>query len=135
MKKYKKANISTPKAIFLSVVFSFSLLIIFSIIASAILSGLKNPSAVLPIASLSAYLLCGFSSGFIVSRKKGTGGIVFSLLCGMIFVLISMMISLVIKKGHINGFIFMNSLCYVLVLVPGAFLGAAKGKKTRRNHR
>lgn len=135
MKKYKKANLSTPKAMLLSVVFSFLILIIFSLAASAIVSSLKNPSAAMPIASLSAFLLCGFSSGFIISRKRGDGGIIFSLLCGIIFVLISIIVSLIIGKGHINGFAFMNSLCYILVLTLGAFISAAKGKKTKRNRR
>lgn len=135
MKKYKKANLSTPKAMILSVVFSFFLLIAFSLIASAVVSAVKNPNAAMPIASLSAFLLCGFFSGLIISKKRGSDGIVFSLLCGIIFVLISIMISLIIGKGHVNGFIFMNSLCYILVLALGSFIGRKKGKKTKRNHR
>lgn len=134
MKKYKKNTSSLPKALFISVMISFAVLLAGCLILSFVIVRLKNPTEALPIASLALFLGSGFLSGFLISRQRENGGPVFALLCSVIFIFIFLLVSLIITKGHIPGVLFMNSLCYMLISALAAFLGK-KREKVRRSHR
>ena len=134
MKRNKNTSISQPVALAVSVLFSYAVLMLLSFVTSIAISKLQNPSGSIWIGSLISFVLSGFISGIITSRRKGDGGTLFTLISGVLFISILIILSLILNKGHIPSIIFLNLLCYISVLLLGAFLGRKREHK-RKHHR
>ena len=133
MKKHRGSKIkkSALGSLLFGVLFSFAMLIIISFVSSALLMASKNPGGSIKVVSFAVLLITAAVSGFTVSKYKGEGGVVTSLISSVISVIIMLGISIICSGGKVGGVIFMNYLCYVLIAAFTAFLG----KKRERRHR
>lgn len=131
MRKYKK-SLTLPKSIILGVLFSFITLLVITLVSSFVVLRFKNPTNLVPTASLVVFVLCGTVSGFSLSKLKGDGGMAFALITGLTFIFLFIIVSLILTKGRVPGMLFMNALCYLLVSAFWAFIGKKRQAKRRR---
>ena len=127
--KIKKSNVGT---LLLGVAFSFCVLIVTSLIFSFILIGLKNPTGSIRTASLAVFLITASIAGFSVSRYKGNGGALLSILTSAAFIFILFAVTLISSRGKVSGGIFMNYICYIMISVFTAFLAGKRKKRRKR---
>ena len=134
MKKRRKANSAPSRiaALFFGAGFSFVLLLLLSFVAAIILSTMKTPTKNLALVSLTVFLLCGFITGFVTSKKHKDEGLAYSLFVSLIFTFILLAISLVTSRGKVSGMLFMNYLCYIMINAFSAFFAKSMPKKRRR---
>ena len=131
-RKNKKSKNTAIGTLLLGILFSFTVLIVLSLISSFLLIGLKNPTANIRIASLAVFLVTAAVSGFAVSKHRGEGGIAFSALTALAFIALLFALALIMSKGKISGVLFMNYLCYMLISSFAALLGSKKRKRHKR---
>ena len=129
MKRNKNYKSGTRKFVpsLLFCIFSY---LIFTLVASFILLKTAESSAIVPISSLIVFLISGAVSGIFISRYKGEGGVKFTALSTLTFVLILTLISLVMSRGQLKGSLLMNYFCYLLV---GILFSALARKRTGRH--
>ena len=133
MKKHRGASKKTtlPRALLSGVGISLAVLLVFALIASAIIMTASNPTGSVKAASLVTLLVSGAVSGFLISKKRGEGGAFASLLSSIIFIAVILAASLIMSKGQVGGIIFMNCLCYFLI----SFFFSLLAKKRYRHRR
>ena len=131
-RKNKKSKNTAIGTLLLGILFSFTVLIVLSLISSFLLIGLKNPTANIRTASLAVFLVTAAVSGFAVSKHRGEGGIAFSALTALAFIALLFALALIMSKGKISGVLFMNYLCYMLISSFTALLGSKKRKRHKR---
>ena len=128
----RKASLSLPYSVFLSVLFSVFSFILCALIGSAVLMTTENPTGKIKIASLIIFLASGAISGFSVSALRKNGGILCAILSAGITSILIIGTGLIIGGGSTGGALFMNALCYMLVCAFFAFLGRKRPTKRRR---
>lgn len=131
-RKNSKSKNTSLKTLLFGVIFSFTVLVILSLASSFLLVGFKNPTANIGIASLAVFLVTAAISGFTISKHRACGGIAFSALSSLLFIALLFAVALIISKGQISGGLFMNYLCYMLISLFTAFIGARKPKRRKR---
>ena len=127
--KIQKSNVGT---LLIGVAFSFGVLIVTSLIFSFILIGLKNPTGSIKTASLAVFLITAAIAGFSVSKYKGNGGALLSILTSAAFIFILLAVTLISSKGKVGGGIFMNYICYIMISAFTAFLAGKRKKRRKR---
>lgn len=127
--KFRKSNVGT---LLLGVAFSFGVLIVTSLIFSFILIGFKNPTGSIRTASLAVFLITAAIAGFSVSRYKGNGGALLSMLASAAFIFILLGATLICSKGKVSGGILMNYVCYIMISSFTAFLAGKRKKRHKR---
>ena len=127
-----KTKLSPIAAILIGSLLSIISLIVCALIGSAILIMLEDPTGNIGISALVIFLISGAICGFSISKSKGEGGILTSVLSSGIAMLILILISLIALGGKAPGRVFMNALCYILVSTLFAYLGRKREKKKRR---
>ena len=134
MKKHRgiKAQRTLPGTLVFGVVVSFAILFIASLILAGLIMTTSNPIGSIKTVSLAALLVSGVISGFVISKRKGEGGFLASLLSALIFVGIIFAISLILTKGNVGGVVLMNGLCYLLVSAFSSLLAKNRGRRHRR---
>lgn len=131
-RKNTKSKNTSLKTLLFGVFFSFAVLIVLSLASSFLLAGFKNPTADIRIASLAVFLITAAVSGFAVSKHRAGSGIAISALTSLLFIAVLFAVALVISKGKISGALFMNYLCYMMISLFTAFIGARKPKRRKR---
>ena len=92
---------------------------------------MENPTAMTGIFSLASLLLTAALMGFIISKLKGDGGMLISVLSSLLFCLILLTVGLIGTGGKLPLFIPINYLCYMGVAALFAFLGKKREKRGR----
>jgi len=132
----KRRGIKFPSTKLGSAVLGISLsalvLIIVSLLFSAVLSMTENPIGSIGLSSLAALLISGVLSGIIISRRMGEGGFPSSVVTSLIFTLIMLAAALIASGGKLSGGMLMNSGCYLGVAAVAAFLGRKRDRRRRR---
>ena len=133
MHKFKrKLNTATrPRAYLAGLLISVGVLVITSLVMSALAYSSPDPTGKIGIYSLVSLILSAAISGFMVSRFFSDGGIGIALLTSFSVVLILMLFGVIIGGGRLGGGAFMNYLSYFGV----ALLFTIFGKKRERRHR
>ena len=128
-----KKRISESKLIFCFVGVSAFLvfMLLFGLIASAVLINLEDPTAECGKAALAVIILCGISGGCFIRGIRGDIGIVGALIPTVILTGIMFAVSL-ICSGSIGGRGLMNCLCFLL---SASFFTVINGKKKHKRHR
>ncbi len=128
-------NGGTVKALLLGLLFCLAAFLIVSLIAGVILYATENPTASLPVVSLGAFGLSGLFSGFFLTSRRKTGGVLLSVLTALTFALLLLLVGIILTGGHLSGRVMMNHLCYLLAASLGAILTGMRGRKPRRRLR
>lgn len=128
-RKFKKSG---SKSLFFGALFALASFLISLTVFSIILSLLKNPISLLGIFGIAAYLSSGAISGFVNSKLKGEGGILFAILSSLIVSGVFLAIGIIASGGKSAPALLMNVLCYLLVSALFAKLASLKKKKFRR---
>ena len=123
----------TAKLFLICFAISVILILLFSLISSAIVGSLDDPTESVGIFSLGTMLIAAALSGIISTRIKGEGGLRFSTLVALSVVLIMLLINVIISSGRVSGGAFMNYGCYLGVVALSAFLG--RKREGHRKHR
>ncbi len=132
-KRFKSTgDISLPLALCFGLIFSLIIMLITSLISSTILSVVENPSKILMLVGLIGFVSGGAVSGFSIAKFKGRGGAITSILSSLIFVVVMLIVSAILSRGHVSGAVFMNYLCYLLASSLFAYLGKGKEKRAQR---
>ena len=134
MSKRKNSFASNPMMLFiLTVLGAFFVLAICTFTVSAVAYSTGDPTAQINNGSLISSLVTAAICGFTVSKIRGEGGIGFSVLSSLSFVLILLIIKVSAHRGTLSVGIIVDQLCYMGVAAIFAFLGR-KRVKTRRRH-
>jgi len=135
MKKRKRTARSDGSfgSFLFGVLLSFGFLIILSLIAAIFLAGAKSPTKNLGAVSLAIFILGALISGFVNSKRKGDGGVLFSVIVSLTFSFILLVVSLVACGGKISGVHFMNCICYMLAASFAAFVGKRRERRHKRH--
>ena len=110
---------------------SLLVLIIVSLIVSAVVYMMDDPLAVIDIGSLIALLISGLISSFIISRRTREGKMLITILSSLLLVILMLIVCAIIGMGTVNPRVVLNYVCYMGVTLIGGWLGA-KGKRRRR---
>ena len=134
MKKHRgiKARRTLPEILVFGVIISLVILFISSLLFSGLIMTVSNPVGSVKTVSLTALLVSGAISGFIISKRKGEGGFIASLFSSLIFIGIILAIALIATRGRVGGVIFMNCFCYTLI---SSFFSLLAKKRERRHRR
>ena len=134
MKKHRNSNArKTPLRVFVfGLGFSLAILIILSFIASFVILSMKNPLLNIKTASLLVLLSAGAISGFAISKYKGELNLGISIAASIAVAAVMLVASLICSRGKLEGGIFMNYLCYVLVSAFFSFVGRKRKVHRRR---
>ena len=125
----RKSRTNTSVFIF-GIIFSVAVFFLLALIASFILSKVKNPLGASAIASIIILLVSGGISGFTISKYSGRKSFLPSVFCAVIFALILFSTGLIISDGKIATVTVINLLVYILFSFIFALL-ASKEKKRR----
>ena len=125
-------NNSFLASLIFGTLFSFGMLLISTLILSGIFMALDTPTDSIEIKSLASLLISGAISAFVSAKFKGEGGTLCAIFISLITVFIMLIISLIASRGGVDGAIFMNYLCYLLISALFAYLGK-KRERTRRH--
>ena len=125
----RKSRTNTSVFIF-GIIFSLAVFFLLALIASFILSKVKNPLGASAIASIIILLVSGGISGFTISKYSGRKSFLPSVFCAVIFALILFSTGLIISGGKIATVTVINLLVYILFSFIFALL-ASKEKKRR----
>lgn len=128
----RKASLSLPYSVLLSVIFSVLAFTVCALIGSAFLMMTENPTGKIKIASLIIFLVSGAISGFSVSALRKNGGILCAILSAGITSILIIATGLLFSGGSTGGALFMNALCYMLVCALFSYLGGKRPTKRRR---
>ena len=134
MKKHRgiKTQRALPATLIFGVIISFSVLFVTSLALAGLIMTTSNPVGSVKTVSLAALLVSGAISGFVISKRKGEGGFLASLLSALIFVGIIFALSLILTKGKVGGVVLMNGLCYLLVSAFSSLLAKKRERRRRR---
>ena len=114
-----------------TVLAAFAVLAICSLAVAAIAYSSENPTAWLKTGGLISTLLTAAICGFSISKWRGEGGIGYSVLSSLSFVLIMLIIKVVANKGALSFGIFADQVCYMGVASLFAFLGRKRRRRRR----
>ena len=128
-----KKRISESKLLFCFVGVSAFLIamLLFGLIASAVLINLEDPTAECGKAALAVIILCSISGGCFIRGIRGDIGIVGALIPTVVSTAIIFAVSL-ICNGSVSGRALMNCLCF---LFCASFFTVVSGKKKHKRHR
>lgn len=134
MKKHRgiKTQRALPGALVFGIIISFLVLFITSLALAGLIMTTSNPVGSVKTVSLVALLVSGAISGFVISKRKGEGGFLASLLSALIFIGIIFALSLILTKGNVGGVVLMNGLCYLLVSAFSSLLAKKRERRRRR---
>ena len=104
---------------------------VFALIANASENSTEN----IPLFALASLLVSAAISGVSISRMRGAGGVKFSALVSLTFVLILLLISVIVGKGSVPPSAFMNYASFLGVTTLAAYLGRKKEGKRRKHRR
>ena len=107
-------------------------LLLSALIASIIAYTSKDPTAMMPVLSLSALLVSGALSSFLNARACGTASALTSAAAAAVLILLS---GLVISSGDLSAAALMNCGCYVGVSALITVLSKRRTKRARRTRR
>ena len=136
MKKRKNSHSgSRARALAVGALVHGLLFVIAMLIGSAIIFLQSDPTSVLDIGALIAFISGGALSGFLVSKKHAEGGLALSSASALIFTLVLVIISIIASGGKVAPRALMNYACYLPTAVLFAFIAARKPKPKRRRRR
>ena len=126
----------TENNILLSFALSLGVCIATVVAVTFILALIANSSANstenIPLFTLVSLVVSAAASGVMISRIKGQGGIKFTALVALTFVLILLLIAIIATKGAVPPSAFMNYGCYLGTSLLSAYLTRSRGKARRR---
>ena len=111
---------------------SISALLLCALTASIISFASKDPTAILPMLSLTALLLSGALSSALNARMRGTVSALTAAATATVLILI---VGLILSGGALSPAALMNCGCYIGVSALTAALAKKRGKKARHAHR
>ena len=134
MKRHRgsKAERTLPGVLLFGVIFSFAVLFVISLLLCGVIMNTSNPTGSIKTASLISLLLSGGISGLVIAKRRGDGGVVTALVSSLIFIGVLLSVALIFSKGKVNGVIFMNSLCYMMISVFFSFFAKKRQRHRRR---
>ena len=129
--RQRRGERSGKRAFIYGIIFTAISFLFLALIASLILSKLKDPLGGLWLASISVLLMTGAATGFFIAKYKGDGGFLSSFLCSGTFAILLFSIGMIACKGKIASVTAINLISYVAATV----IFAALAKKKRKSQR
>lgn len=120
---------SPPLYICISGLFSYLLLTVFALIASVICNMTENPSALTGMLAFVTLLVTAAVSSFVITRVRGSGGIICGVLAAALFVVIRIVISLFMMGTDLSD--LLDCICYLGTAAVFSFIS----QKTQRHKR
>ena len=127
----KKGRLSSLSSLLVGTGASGGVLLALSFIGALIAYSRNRPSSIVGILSIAVMILTGAICGFGISKLRGEGGILISLLASLLLSLILLMIGLIASGGSISLGTVINYLCYIATSVLFAFFGKRRKHKRR----
>ena len=106
-----------------------------SFVFALVANSSENSTENIPLFALISLVVSAMISGCVISRIRGAGGVKFSALVSLAFVLILLLISVIVNKGSISPSAFMNYASFLGVTTLAAYLGRKKEGKRRKHRR
>ena len=126
----KRKNRPFSKAIIFGVVINLCSFFLFSFVVALIISAFRNPLALMGIGAFVSLSMTGALSGFFTSEYKGERGVIYALLCSVIFAVIILIAGLISSGGKLGSPSLFNLASYIVFTLVFAML--QKKKKRRR---
>ena len=128
----RKIHVSGGGKFFLiSLALSLGILLVTSLVMSAIAYSSPDPTGKIGIYSLVSLIVSAAVSGFLISRLSGSGSVGMAALTSLATVLVLILFGAIASGGKLGVSALMNYLCYFGV----ALLFSLFGKKRERRHR
>lgn len=125
-------NKTATSAFLFGLILNVTAYLIFSLVASAIISSTDNPTASIGIAAMISMYMCAAFCGFTVSKYKGNGGMLPAISSSLLFVLAMLLIGLITTKGALPLINVINYAVYVILCSLFAFVASKRINKRRR---
>ena len=103
------------------------------ILVGAVISMHDDPLSAIGIGSIATVIISSSVSAVIISRTNAEGGLFLSMLSGLLFIGIALLVGLFISGGKMGGGVILNMLIYLALSLVVSFL--LSGKKKRRGYR
>ncbi len=133
-KFYKKSNIGAISKLFISAGIAIGVLLIFTIIFSAVALLFKDVSAVIPGFAIATVVASAIVGGAVITRTIGEGKLSLALLSSLMASLIFMLVGVIIGGGKLPFSVFLNFIIFVGAFTLSAYL-LRKREKFRGGHR
>ena len=133
MKKHRKGN-KKPSGLallFIGALISATMFALLSFIFALLAYRTNDPTSLTDVFSLISLLLTGAVMGFAVSKIKGDGGMLISVLCALLFCVCLLMVGVIMSGGSLPPRVPLNYVCYLGVASLFAWLGGRKKKRGR----
>jgi putative membrane protein (TIGR04086 family) len=130
--KIKRAENNILVSFALSIGICFGSAVIVAFILALIANSSANSTENIPLFALITLVISAAVSGVVISRIKGLGGVKFSALSALAFVLILLLASVIANNGAVPPSAFMNYGCFIGMTAVSAYLGRKKDTKRRR---
>ena len=127
-KLFKK--MSPPLYIAVGVAFSFVALAVVSLFGAFVCNATEDPARLVGMASFITLLVTAALSGFIISKVRGEGGAILSVLSAAGFVIVRIIISLFLSGTELSD--LLDCSCYLGTGAIFAMLGQRKSGRKRR---
>lgn len=130
--KIKRAENNILVSFALSLGICFGSAVIVAFILALVANSSANSTENIPLFALVTLVISAAVSGVVISRMKGSGGVKFSALVSLAFVLILLLISVIVGKGSVAPSAFMNYASFLGVCVLSAYLTRKRGRTQRK---
>ena len=120
------------RALIFGIIFTVAVFFATALVGAIILARTENPTGHTGLCGMIVLFITAAASGFAVSRYKGEGGMLPSVLCSLLFVLVVLIIGLVTGKGKLPLISVINLGAFMLISTLSAALGRKREKKRRR---
>ena len=111
---------------------SVAALLLSALIASIVAYSSKDPTAIMPMLSLSALLAAGVLSSFLNARMRGAASALASVAIAAVLIIVS---GLIISGGDLSAAALMNCGCYIGVSTLITVLSKGRTKRARNTRR
>ena len=132
-RKSHKRERNVFQSVLIGAALSAAVLLVFSLISSLILGMTDNPLALADDISLVALLLSAAMSGYTISRRARSSGMLISSLSSLLLCLVLLLVGAIVAGADLSGKVFLNYLCYMGVALLFARLGGIELKRKRRH--
>ena len=123
-------KINPPTYIAIGVAFSYAILALISLFGAFVCNATKDPARIVGMASFITLLLTAAISGYVISKVRGDGGPLLSVLSAAGFVTVRIIISLFLSGTELSE--ILDCCCYLGTGAIFAMLGQKKFKRKRR---
>lgn len=130
-KKSRKKERNTFQSVLIGAGLSAAVLLLLTLISSAVLMLTDYPLAAAETVSLVALLLSAALSGYMISHRAHDNKMLISSLSSLLFCLVLLLCGLIGSCGDVSGKVLLNYLCYMGIGLLFARIGGIERKRRR----